>query len=101
MRTYTDEKTGMKLCCADTGPEIEWIVTAVEPKEDYKLLVNFIDGSKKLFDMKPLINKGGIFAKLKDPNYFRKAHTSRNTVVWDEMIDIAPETLYERGTKLA
>ena len=97
MQTYIDKNTGEKICCADDNSEIKWIVTAVEPEDDYTLLVDFIDGSRKRFDMKPLINRGKIFAKLKDLDFFRKAHASRSTVVWDDMIDIAPESLYKRG----
>ena len=97
MRTYIDEQTGTKMCCADCGADIEWIVTAVTPEDDYTLLVDFADGKRKRFDMKPLIERGGVFARLKDLEYFRKAHVARSTVAWDEMVDIAPESLYERG----
>ena len=97
MKTYIDEKTGIKMCCADSGPEIDWIVTAVEPRIDRTLLVTFVTGEKKVFDMNELIGQGGVFARLKDDKLFMKAHTDGTTVVWDEMLDIAPESLYERG----
>ncbi|MBQ9180560.1 DUF2442 domain-containing protein [Candidatus Saccharibacteria bacterium] len=74
-----------------------WTVTDVKPMNDYILLVTFISGEKKKVDMKELINRGGVFAKLKDPEIFKMAHVDSPTVVWNRDIDIAPESLYERG----
>ena len=61
------------------------------------LLVDFVDGTKKRFDMKPIIAKGGVFNRLEDNEKFMTAHVDRDTVVWDDVLDIAPESLYEKG----
>lgn len=76
---------------------MEYLVDGVKPEENYTLLVEFVDGKRKRFDVKPLIARGGVFTKLEDKDFFRKAHVELGTVAWDETIDIAPESLYERG----
>ena len=77
-----------------------WIVVEVKPQNDYTLIVDFIDGSKKRFDMKPLIDRFEPFKKLKNIEEFKKAHLDGITVVWDDTLDIAPESLYEKGTPI-
>ena len=76
--------------------DMPWIVTAVEPRKDYSLLVSFIDGSKKTYDMCPLLDVG-VFRQLKNLNLFMQAHTNGSSVVWNDDLDIAPEELYENG----
>ena len=66
----------------------------VTPLEWRTLLVEFADGSVKACDMAEL---GGVFARLNDREFFRKAHVETGAVVWDETLDIAPEYLYEHG----
>lgn len=61
------------------------------------MLVDFIDGSRKRFDMKPIIDKFEPFKRLKDIDEFKTVHTDSVTVVWDDMLDVAPESLYEKG----
>ena len=72
----------------------KWSVTAVQPLKDYKLLIDFADGSKKVFDMHELM-EWPMFRKLRNPGVFMQAHTECGTVVWDDDTDIAPEHLYE------
>ena len=64
---------------------------------DYKLLLDFSDGERKIFDVKPLLTVG-IFTNLKDENVFRNFILDYETVTWcDGEIDIAPETMYLQG----
>ena len=73
-----------------------WIVLHVEPMPDYKLLINFADGSKRIFDCKPLLDRK-IFEQLKNPSIFSKAKVECGTVVWSDELDISPEYLYEKS----
>ncbi|MBP5233609.1 MAG: DUF2442 domain-containing protein [Planctomycetes bacterium] len=78
----------------------EWVVTAVKPNQnDYTLLVTFVGGVKKIFDVKPLLNLP-ILAKLKSPGFFMRAQALHGTVVWDDDTDIAPEHLFTAGVPL-
>ena len=78
-------------------------VFMVEPHSDYTVSVYFEDGKTKLYDAKPLINKGGIFAKLNDiDSFMNKCVVLNHTLAWDfngnfdpcECIDICPDTIY-------
>lgn len=76
------------------GEPINWIVTSVEAKEDYTLVLTFIDGKRKVYNALPLLEKP-IYAPLKNLGFFLKAKLSCGSVAWNDDIDIAPEHLYE------
>jgi len=71
-------------------------VIDVKPQEDYLLLLTFENGEKRLFDMKPYLEKG-IFLELKDPNVFNTVKTSFDTIEWINEADIDPEVLYDQS----
>ncbi len=72
--------------------------------DNFTVYVYFLDGTIRLFDAKPLLEKGGVFAPLRDIDTFRKCLTVLNgTTAWDldgthnpyTCIDIDPCSLYE------
>ena len=71
-------------------------VVKVEAKPDYKLLLEFENSEKRIFDMAPYMDKKP-FAQLRGSPLFAKAFVDYGTVVWPGNIDIAPETLYDRS----
>lgn len=71
-----------------------WIVKAVQPQENYTLLLTFANGEKRIYNVLPLLEKA-IFAPLKDLHLFMKARVAGDSVCWDDEVDIAPEHLYE------
>jgi len=73
-----------------------WAVKNVEPREDYSLVIYFADGSKKLYNAKPLLDDE-MYEPLKNLPFFMKASALCGTVVWSDDIDIAPEHLYEES----
>lgn len=62
--------------------------------DDYKLIIDFDNGEKKEFDVKPYI-KGDWYGKLMDINYFKTVTTDGFTVVWSDGQDICPDELYQ------
>ncbi|MBR5580413.1 MAG: DUF2442 domain-containing protein [Treponema sp.] len=74
-----------------------WTVKSVEPLENYKILITFEQNVKKIFDMKPYLNYP-MYKPLEDISLFNSVSTNGQTVVWNDEIDIAPETLFENGT---
>ncbi|WP_353095843.1 DUF2442 domain-containing protein [Tissierella praeacuta] len=68
----------------------------VKPLSDYQLLLTFENGEKRIFDMKPYLNKG-IFKELKDEKKFRSVRVSFDSIEWSNQADIDPETLYEKS----
>lgn len=75
---------------------MNWQVMAVEPTKDYKLILTFRDGQKKLFDFSPML-KSEINKPLRNINYFMKAKVHHHTVMWNKNLDVCPEYLYENS----
>ena len=71
-----------------------WLVTDVEAKEDYTLLITFTGGEQRVYNARPLLEKS-IYSPLKNLAFFMEAKADCGTVVWDDDVDIAPEHLYE------
>ncbi len=74
-------------------------VVRVKPLPDYRLEVDFVNGEKRLFDMRPYLVYPA-FAPLAEGALFMKAHVVLGTVAWTDEIDISPDTLYLRGRPL-
>lgn len=72
-----------------------WHVMYVEPRAGHILYLEFNDGRRGLFDMKPYLNKG-VFVRLKDLTLFEQVWVDYCTIDWPGDIDIAPETLHYR-----
>lgn len=66
---------------------------AVEDAGDYSLKVTFNNGELRRFDVRPYLDYPA-FEALKASSLFAQAHVAHNTVVWNEEVDIAPESLY-------
>lgn len=74
-------------------------VIGVRPLEDFRLWVRFNNSEAKIFDFKPLL-KTPAFAPLADPDTFKSVCIDYGVPAWnDGDIDIAPETLYEKGER--
>ncbi len=73
-------------------------VTDVKPLSDYQLFVTFENGEKRLFDMKPYLDKG-IYKELKDERIFKTVRVSFDSIEWCNQADIDPEFLYEKSVE--
>lgn len=82
----------------EPSPLIE--VISVQPLEDYRLLTEFSNSERKIFDFKPLLDLP-VFRPLKNKELFAKVYVEYGTAVWNDSIDIAPETLYEKGSAVS
>jgi hypothetical protein len=71
-------------------------VTAVKPLPDFQIEVAFDTGHVKIFDMKPYLGKG-VFTRLRDTTVFNQAYIDYDTVCWPGNLDMAPDTLFDRG----
>lgn len=72
--------------------------------ENFTVYAYFSDGTIRLLDAKPLLEKGGVFAPLQDAEFFRERLTVLNdTVAWDvngdrdpcACVDLDPCEIYE------
>ncbi len=75
-------------------------VVNVKCLDDFRLELTFDDGKSGVLDCKPIIAKGGVFSKLRNPQVFKKAQVNKElgVVTWDDDVDIAPETAYSLAT---
>lgn len=68
-------------------------ITAVKPLEEYRLLVTFENGERRVFDVAPYLDQG-VFRELKSPNVFRSVRVSFDAIEWPNGADLCPETVY-------
>ncbi len=68
-------------------------------QQDYQIIITYINGEKRLFDMKNLLSEKP-WDKLKSKTLFNKVTISYGTLSWPGEIDIAPETLFLKSIPL-
>ena len=71
-------------------------VIDVVPLNDYKLLLTFENGEKKIFDVSPYLDKG-IFQELKDEKKFKSVRVSFDSIEWCNQADLDPEFLFAKS----
>ncbi|MFZ5633368.1 MAG: DUF2442 domain-containing protein [Bacillota bacterium] len=90
-------------------PDYEWVknyALQAVANDDYTINVIFADGREYRFDMRPIINEGGVWTQIKDIEIFKKKLTIiNNTPAWDlegnydeyKCLDIDPEIIRQDG----
>lgn len=76
-------------------------VISASYKGGYKIEVTFEDGAAGIVDFEKYLEKGGVFNKFKDIDFFKNFSINEElgVLVWEDEIDIAPETLYAEATQ--
>ncbi len=75
-------------------------VRAVEYKSKYKLIITFQNNEVKEFNLSPYLHYP-VFELLNDESFCSKAKIFNGTVVWDDVTDFDPDTLYLESKPLA
>jgi hypothetical protein len=78
-------------------------VKAVEPLPDYRLRVEFSEGTVKKYDLKPLFGKWDSFQTLLTVSgLFEqvKADTGGYAVAWNDDIDLSADELWHNGSEI-
>ncbi len=63
------------------------------PLADYRLLVEFENGERRVFDLSPYLDKG-VFVQLRDPARFKLARVVTGSIEWPGEIDLSYDTIY-------
>ena len=94
MRTEsnTEKNITPRIVCT-----VPWRLTKVTPLDNYKLEVEFIDGTHGVVEMRRLIlsSKAGVFALLQCLSLFNKVYLDHGAVAWPGEIDLAPDAMYD------
>ncbi len=73
-------------------------ITKVKVLENYRLEVAFDDGACGVVDLSELVGKG-VFALWRDPHVFEEVRIgSLGELVWEDKIDLCPDSLYLKVT---
>ena len=72
----------------------------VEYKSGHKLILTFQNDEVKEFDLLPYLHYP-VFKSLNDESFCSKAKVFNGTVVWDEITDFDPDTLYLESKSMA
>ena len=60
--------------------------------------VRFSNGVTGVLDVSPYFSAPAL-AKLQNPVFFRRAHADHGTVVWDDDVDLSPESVWAKAVK--
>ncbi len=75
-------------------------VIAVHACPEFQLHLEFKNGERRRFDMRPLLAMKP-WNRIASPAVFERVRVDYGTVVWPGEIDVAPETLYDDSVPLA
>jgi len=75
-------------------------VKAVHPLDDYRLDILFENGERRVFDMKPYLQRG-VFVRLQNRAVFQAARVVAGSVEWPGGLDLSYDTLYLESEPMA
>ena len=74
-------------------------ITDICANDDWTLDVAFGDGTKRQFDLKPLLDCEA-FAELRNLGMFKRVRNGGFFVEWENEADLSADTLYLQGTSI-
>ena len=91
-KQITEKNPATGVIC--TAP---WRLTKVKPLANYRLEVEFIDGTHGVVEMSHRVtsDKAGVFATLKDISLFNQVHLEHGVATWPGEIDLAPDAMHD------
>ena len=82
-------------------------ITKVVPRDDFTLILEFGNEETRLYDVRPLLREGTVFAPLRVWETFRRVYLDENhcvswdidptidsSAVWSNKIDLCPDSCY-------
>ena len=69
-------------------------------KGEYRIELEFDDGKRGVVDFSKYLDRGGVFERFKDMEFFRgfSVNDELGALTWGNEVDVAPETLYAEAT---
>jgi len=83
------------------GWTMSYDVVSVVYNGGYKIDLTFDDGKNGVVDFAKYLERGGVFKKFKDIEFFKNftVNEELGVITWNNEIDVVPETLYSEATK--
>ena len=77
-------------------PRMPWRVVTVDALPDFRLHVQFVDGTEGVVDLSALVHSpsAGVFAALADSEIFSQVFIEYGAVTWSGESDLAPDAMY-------
>jgi hypothetical protein len=71
-------------------------ITEIEPLDNARLRLRYSTGEEIRYDVRPLINQGGIWSALGDPDFFRKVALGEGGrfITWPGELDLCADAIY-------
>ena len=75
-------------------------VVSAEYRGEYRIEVEFDNGRCGVVDFSKYPERGGVFRRFRDMEFFRsfRINDELGVLMWGDDVDIAPETLYAEAT---
>ena len=86
-------------------------ILTVEPKPDFTLVLSFDNGERRQFDMKPILQPNTVFEPFMVYDNFQRVYLDEDAsvswdidpnvdsrIVWNNKVDICPDTCYLDST---
>ena len=88
-------------------------IVAVRPNADFTLILTFDNGEVRIYDVKPLLQPGTVFAPFRERENFERVYLDDDhcvswdidpnvdsSVVWSNKVDISPDSCYLNSVPL-
>jgi len=77
-------------------------ILSVQPMEDKKLLVKFVNGVEKIYDCKPLMEKFEPFKVLENQVFFKQVTVDGGGygISWDDKVDLSEYELWTNAVEV-
>jgi hypothetical protein len=73
------------------------VLTSAVPLDDYRLMLTFGEGERRLYDFKPNLGHK-FYSLLADKRLFKNVSVNDGEIEWATGQDFCPHTLYENST---
>jgi len=81
----------------DSGIEVTPKVVSFSYLDDFRLLITFKNGEKRIFDVEPYLDKSPMTRLLRNADYFHQAFCSGGTIEWPNGLNFCQDTFYGLG----
>jgi hypothetical protein len=79
---------------------MDWTIKSARAHADYTVEIDWADGSRSVVDFSSTIRKGGVFARMRDPDFFvgeMRVGGDGDWLEWPGELDFSADSLWYRS----